>query len=459
MVLTRGLVGTLLGIALIFGNPFATAETQSPEATPEIAAFIHMIRLGRRDLDLRSVHYIDERWDDAMVPMVLETIQLSRNLYVGTALYELLAKRTGVDHKFSQHDWYSWWWSERRPVHPDYAAYKTIVYGFIDKKFPGYFEYSDTASIRLDEVIWGGVRQDAIPPLRYPKMVKPHDASYLADSDVVFGMSVDGDARAYPKRILAWHEMFVDTVGATPVTGVYCTMCGAVVLYKTEFQGVVHQLGTSGFLYRSNKLMYDKATQSLWSTFGGTPVIGSLVGRGIELERLSVVTTTWGEWRNRHPDTLVLSLETGHKRDYAEGAAYKKYFATDALMFGVPKLDSRLRNKDEVLALVFPNRTDESLAIAADFLAQNPVYRDRLGPVELTVFTDSTGANRVYETMSVEFLEWDQSRSVTDADGNVWTLSEASLEAPDGRSLARLPGHRAFWFGWVAANPGTRLVH
>ena len=148
----------------------------------------------------------------------------------------------------------------------------------------------------------------------------------------------NGDVRAYPKRILAWHELFTDEVGRVPVAGVYCTLCGTVILFETEHDGVRHELGTSGFLYRSNKLMYDRATQSLWSTFGGRPVIGPLAMEDIRLEVRSVVTTTWGEWRRRHPTTKVLSLNTGHRRDYSEGAAYREYFSTDELMFNVPKL-------------------------------------------------------------------------------------------------------------------------
>ena len=94
-----------------------------------------------------------------------------------------------------------------------------------------------------------------------------------------------------------------------------------MILFHTEHEGVHLQLGTSGFLYRSNKLMFDQATQSLWSTMQGTPVVGPLAGKGIVLARGSVVTTTWGEWRRRHPETRVLSLNTGYQRDYAEGAA------------------------------------------------------------------------------------------------------------------------------------------
>ena len=111
-------------------------------------------------------------------------------------------------------------------------------------------------------------------------MLDASEATYLGDRNIVFGIEVNGDARAYPKRILAWHEMFTDSVGGVPVAGVYCTLCGTVILYYTNLGGTQYDLGTSGFLYRSNKLMYDRATQSLWNTFSGEPVVGPLVGKG-----------------------------------------------------------------------------------------------------------------------------------------------------------------------------------
>ena len=226
-------------------------------------------------------------------------------------------------------------------------------------------------------------------------------------------------------------------------------------MYQTEFEGKHHELGTSGFLYRSNKLMYDHETESYWSTLKGTPVVGPLVGKGIQLERRHVVTTTWGEWKKRHPNTTVLSTSTGHRRDYGEGVAYRDYFSTDKLMFIVPKTDQRLLNKDEVLAL---RVQEEALAISADFLRKNPVYKGAVGKQEFVVLTDATGANRVYETDGVEFASWDQRQSVSDRDGVQWTLSEDSITNPDGKKLIRLPAHRAFWFGWQAQFPKTRLI-
>ena len=197
--------------------------------------------------------------------------------------------------------WNNWLWNEPEMLHPDYHSFKASLYALIDPRFSDYFAEQMPRKIRLDEVVWGGVRQDGIPPLRQPKMIKAAEAEYLQEDNIVFGIEVNGDARAYPKRIMAWHEMFVDTVGGEPVTGVYCTLCGAMILYKSTIGGVVHDLGTSGFLYRSNKLMYDKQTNSLWNTIWGEPVVGSLVNQGLVLERLGIVTTSWREWRQRHP--------------------------------------------------------------------------------------------------------------------------------------------------------------
>ena len=252
--------------------------------------------------------------------------------------------------------------------------------------------------------------------------------------------------------------MFTDIVGGVPVAGVYCTLCGTVILYQTRHEGVTHELGTSGFLYRSNKLMYDQATQSLWSTMRGAPVVGPLVGKDIVLERGAVVTTTWSEWRRRHPETLVLSLDTGHLRDYSEGAAYRDYFATDELMFTVPVLDTRLRNKDEVFTVLLALHPGAPLAISAEFLAATPLHHDAIEGTPLVVLTDASGANRAYANEDVTFTRYDGDRSVEDSSGMIWTMDEHGLTAADGRVLQRIPAQRAFWFGWHAAFPNTRLV-
>ncbi len=423
----------------------------------DVPALFQILSLDSR-IVRDGLEHLEQRWRPEFFAMSMDLLDMVRDPEVRERVLGVLRKKANVKQSRDYDAVWKQLWAAEPRLHPDYADFKSVLYGFIDPRFRGYFGNDRTARIRLDEVRWGGVRQDGIPPLRNPNMIGAADAGYLNDGDIVFGLMIEGDARAYPKRILAWHEMFVDTVGGVPVAGVYCTLCGTVVVYETTHDGVEHQLGTSGFLYRSNKLMYDQATQSLWNTIWGEPVIGPLADKEIQLARRSVVTTTWGEWRRRHPDTQALSLDTGWKRDYKEGAAYKDYFATDQLMFTVPETDKRLKNKDEVLALIFDADRDEQLALSAKFLEKNPIHHNALAGVELVVLTDASGANRVYETGGIRFVEWDHDRTAVDAAGERWTLHEDRLEAAGGEALRRLPAHRAFWFGWYAAYPQTRLV-
>ncbi len=432
---------------------FSTVHEENRVPVP----FVMLVVSPPEDRD-KALKYISENWEPSFPIMMVEAIYLSSDPAFSGKLINLLEQKTGQSYGYQLDEWYEWIWNQKDMAHKQYPEFKSLLYGLIDPKFAGYFSSNKTSNIRLDEVRWGGVRQDGIPPLRNPKMIAAKDAKYLEDDNIVFGIEVNGDARAYPKRIMAWHEMFVDTVGGEKVAGVYCTLCGSMILYNTVHDGVNHEVGTSGFLYRSNKLMYDKETQSLWNTLWGRPVIGELVDKNIELERMSIVTTTWGEWKGRHPETKVLSLETGHKRDYSEGAAYREYFATDELMFNVPKLDKRLKNKDEVLGLVFSQNPDKPLAISVDYLSKNPLYHKNLGDLDFVVLTDKSGAARVYETKGTKFKDWDKDRTVTDVNGGKWTLSESKLTSSDGKELYRLPAHRAFWFGWYSAYTNTDLI-
>jgi len=403
-----------------------------------------------------ALQEIRDNWSPALIPQLLETVRFSGNRQVRREIFQLLREKTGEDIAPDFFEWNRWLWQQPELITEDYDFFKASLYSVIDPRFGRYFDgRQETATIRLDEIVWGGVLQDGIPPLRQPEMLGANDADYLDDDHVVFGIVVNGEAHAYPKRILAWHEMFVNTIGGIEIAGVYCTLCGTVIPYRTQLDGKRYELGTSGFLYRSNKLMYDRATQSLWNTFQGEPVVGPLVGQGIQLERESVVTTTWGNWKKRHPKTKVLSLNTGHRRDYGEGVAYQDYFATDELMFNTPFDDQRLKNKQEVVALRF---TGGELAIDTDFLAQNPVYSDSVGFQDILVVTDTAGSSRVYDPMEVSFAEYDGNLSLVDSAGVSWTIEEDQIKSTDGRTLARLPSHRAFWFGWFASFPTTRLV-
>ena len=282
---------------------------------------------------------------------------------------------------------------------------------------------------------------------------------------MVFGVARTDEARAYPKRILAWHELARDRLGGVELTLVYCTFCGTVIPYGSEVGGRSFTLGTSGLLYRSNKLMWDAETRSLWSTLEGRPVVGPLTGSAIALTAHPVVTTTWGEWRAEHPGTTVLSLDTGHERDYAEGAAYRDYFASEALMFAVPQTDARLKPKDEVVALRLaprdapPGTGPRALALSTGFLKKHPLHALRFAGHELVVVTSPDGANRVYQAGGTTFTRRGAKGTLEDAGGGRWRITEDALVQEHGAERrARVPAHRAFWFGWYAQFPETELV-
>ncbi|WP_435622564.1 DUF3179 domain-containing protein [Flagellimonas sp.] len=444
---------------LAINLPSNPSNTVLAEVDDTAQYFLDLLREDDPYLTARALKHIKENWEKGYEIMLLEAIYFARSKRHSNKLLQILEQKTGKKFGLDYDKWFQWIWNKESAYPDAYFEYKSKLHRLIDPKFGKYFlNRSHQSTIRLDEVRWGGVLQDGIPPLRNPKMIIPLEANYLKDSAIVFGIEVNGDARAYPKQILAWHEMFVDEVGGVPVAGVYCTLCGTVILYKTEHEGVNHQMGTSGFLYRSNKLMYDKATQSLWSTLEGEPVIGPLVGKGIQLDYLSVVTTTWGEWKKRHPDTKVLSLDTGHRRDYREGVAYRDYFATDDLMFTVPEIDKSLKNKDEILAIRLPEQTNENLAISSRFLKRKSIYQNKIGNTSFTVFTDKSGAHRVFKTGTLDFLEYDGISTAKDSNGNTWTIEENNLEGPNGKTIERLHSFNAFWFGYKAAYPDVTLI-
>ncbi len=143
-----------------------------------------------------------------------------------------------------------------------YLRFKQRLMGSIIPDFAGFLEPDAERAISAQEIVWGGVATDGIPPLDEPHFVTPEEASdWIVPSDQVIGVEINGDVRAYPRRIIDWHEMVNDTVGGVPVSLAYCTLCGSAILYDGRLDGKVYRFGTSGMLYRSNKLMYDRETR------------------------------------------------------------------------------------------------------------------------------------------------------------------------------------------------------
>jgi hypothetical protein len=438
------------GFALVLMVGLATPVSANPEAAggPDPADLDSIVRdVFTIDTEprQRALQRLVARGKTDVVAPLIDALWLLGDLDdVAAALRTL----TGADISA---DWHRWMlWQEANPgiaPYPRYDGLKADLMAAIDPNFGLFLRPGVAREIRLEEIAWGGVRKDGIPALTNPKLMAAAEATYLWPNELVFGVSINGDARAYPLRIMDWHEMLNDVIGGVPVSLAYCTLCGSGILFDTRVEGHAEPFifGSSGFLYRSNKLMYDRRTHSLWNQFTGRPVVGPLTGSGIELKTLPVAITAWADWRARHPATKVLSLETSYVRDYTPGKPYGDYFRSPGLMFPALAPDPRLKPKDYVFALRL--RGHEKAWPLARF-AGGAVINDRIGGLDIVLVGDAaTRSVRAYKAAGRAFEKGKTPTEIIAADG-VWRVDEEALVAADGQRLERLPGHIAYWFAW-----------
>jgi hypothetical protein len=261
-------------------------------------------------------------------------------------------------------------------------------------------------------------------------------------------------------------------VGDVPVSLAYCTLCGAGVAYDGRASdGETYTFGSSGFLFRSNKLMYDRQTRTLWNQLTGEPVLGELVGTGVKLDLLPVVVTTWESWLAQNPDTVVLDINTGHQRPYNLGAAYGDYFAYHDTMFPVWQRADLLATKDRIYALhvdgvpkAYPVKTLIEEQVVNDTIGQTPVVliaargditvdgeNQRVGSVSY----NAGGEVRAYQREGESFAPGPDPNTLLDSAGRSWQVTEGALVGPGGENLPRVNGHLAYWFGWYSFFPKT----
>ena len=280
------------------------------------------------------------------------------------------------------------------------------------------FDLSDSL-IPRDEIHLGGPPRDGIPSIDEPRFVGADAATFLRDDDRILGIVRDGQARAYPIAILNWHEVVNDQIGGSPVAITYCPLCGTGVAFDAGSAAAPRSFGVSGLLYNSDVLLYDRETESLWSQLMMQAVSGPL--RGERLTPLPLTHTSWQAWRNRHPDTEVLSTETGHTRDYRRNP-YAGYGNHDELFFPVASLSRRYHPKEQVIGIELDGR----------FKAYPFTELDRTGRVEI----DDSFAGR---DLRIVFDAANRSARVFDGSGQ------------------QLPGVTSFWFAWHAFHPEAEV--
>lgn len=313
------------------------------------------------------------------------------------------------------------------PSYPGYLEEKRAIFtGFI----PGWEEIFIEGDIDWRMVSWGGVLIDdrpydttdeacnCIPAADNPEVQTAAEATWLDDDDIVFGIEINGEARAYPRQIMEVREMVNDTLGGRDLGIPYCTLCGAMQAYFTDElpDGVERPiLRTSGLLIRSNKVMYDVNTYSVFDTFLGNAVTGPLAEIGLQLDQATVITTDWASWREAYPETTVLVEELALGRDFD----FRNTRDANGPIFPVGDVDPRLPVHEDVIGVITASGTPVAFQRTA-------AMASLLGGEEIAV-----------ENVRLE-LDAGGVKAV-DADGS------------------DLGSHQAFWFAWSQFHPGTEL--
>lgn len=274
--------------------------------------------------------------------------------------------------------------------------------------------------IPVDEIVSGGPPRDGIPAINEPLLVDASDVEFMDDDDRLMGVVIDDEARAYPIKILDWHEVVNDRIDSQHYAVTYCPLCGSGIVFASN-AGEGHLVfGVSGLLYDSDVLLFDRNSESLWSQLMGKAISGPL--KGTELPQIPARHTTWKDWFAQYPESLVMSTETGFNRNY-ERSPYINYTKTRRLYFDVSNKAPRgLHTKEMVLGI---RVGDTAKAYPFSSLAQHgeSSFEDRIGDVELTV----------------HWREEAQTAWATDADG------------------IEVPTTIAYWFAWYTFNPQTLL--
>ena len=535
-----------------------------------------------RAMDLAIFDDVAASGDLLYTAPLIDIAYFTRAPELGDRVLGALSSLTGRDLGWKGH--FEWAGENDIALPPHYDEFKgQLLAAFVDTEFTRFFQPGviNSANVNLVEAVWGGVTVDGIPSLVNARQISPveardeghsfvdfcrdGDCSYPAADELVFGLSFDGDSRAYPLRLLNWHEMFNDVIGhaplfaapdgeqvcnfraprpfeararsgeswvmiagrsagcpregwlraesilwrdgdasaamaalpdvaagesqleggglsgqveGRPVMLAYCTLCGAGVLYDvsipdlsyTDIDGdavslgeTVLEFGSTGMLMRSNKLMYDRNTDTVWNAITGEPAFGPLATSGILLDILPVVVTDWASWLEAHPNTSVLSLDTGFRRNYTNGAAYSDYFNSVDLMFPSWQQDTALiENKDMVFALRLGGQPK---AYPLATIIPERVINDELGERGLVIVAEATpereffepggAAVRAYDSGGNLFSAGDDDLTLVSADGRTWRISEEALIGNDGARLERIGGHLAYWFGWFGFYPDT----
>ncbi len=330
------------------------------------------------------------------------------------------------------------------------------------------------SSVPFGEILSGGPPKDGIPPIDTPEFIPVRAVDvWLRPQEPVIVVQANGDARAYPIQILMWHEIVNDTVGGIPLVVTFCPLCNTAIVFERVVGGEETTFGTTGRLRYSNLIMYDRLTETWWQQANGEAIVGLHTGE--KLAGYPAAIVSWQEFKESHPEGLVLSRETGFRRNYGRNpyAGYDDVNSSPFLYRG-PAIPGQLLPMARVLTV---DLNGEAVAYPYDVLAEVGVVNDVVGGEALAIFSEpdtrsaldapevaagrKVGSLTAYsavldgQTLQFEFVDG-EIRDVNT--GSTWNTLGLAVAGPlAGQQLTPVVSINHFWFSWAAFRPETRV--
>lgn len=314
---------------------------------------------------------------------------------------------------------------------------------------------TDSQWLIPEDQIFVGAGRDAIPSIDEPTFKTVDEIDNLSDGDLVIGLKIGDQVRAYPHRILNYHEIVNDFIGDKAVAVTFCPLTGSALAWNREINGETTEFGVSGLIHKNNLIAYDRKTNSYWSQMLEQSVSGELIGS--RPERIHLIEMNWEAWKTIYPDSEVLTGETGFQRNYSTPPYGNNYAGDDNnIIFPIHREDDRLNRKDLGHGVlynqdlhVFPMKEfpDSTIVINRNIAGQNLVI---IGNSSHNFITSYSAVTADGELLKFSVTDRELPALFEDKEGNIWNYFGEAIEGPrTGQKLQKIPSYNAYWFAWA----------
>ncbi len=372
---------------------------------------------------------------------------------------EIVQSLKAISKKDFGENWLDWSeWARSLDIEP-LAEYETFKKELLIKADPAFAAFSleeKAKDFRLQDLFWSGEPKDAAPAINSPAMIEKRKVTFLKDEDVIYGIAEGDKAQAYPEKILDWHLIVNGTIGLKSFALITCPYSKTVNAYATERQSKVTTFGFSGLAYQNTFVMYDHQTGNLWNAARGQALTGKPGVAGEMLTPLNVTKMTWKAWKNRHPETFVLDINTGYSKDYEKTSPFfdrEEELQTDPPSENnKPDLAKENFARNPLVYGIYLNGRAKAYPIKE--LQEKGIVNDALGGVNFVLLYTGE-AEAVYAFLrDAHVFRHVGEFALKDQQNNFWEIQESELKSSSSdETLKRIPGQPALLTAWLAWFP------